>query len=82
MGGAIAYHLTAFLAFVDKHEAVLGIGLGAYGAKYAATGVGSVARIYIHVKRAEAKRAMVSRGEAEGQDFFTAIFTYKTRVVF
>ena len=60
VGGAITYHLTAFLAFVDKHEAVLGIGLGTYGAKYATTGVGSVTGIYIHMKRAEAERAMVS----------------------
>ena len=60
MGGAVADGFAAFLAFMDNYEAMLGIGLGRYWAKYSAALIGSVTWIYIHVKRAEAEGAMVS----------------------
>ena len=49
VGGTATADLTAFFAFGDDDIPLLGIGLGGYGLQVAATGVGAVAGIDVHV---------------------------------
>lgn len=60
MSRLVSYHLTALVTSVDDDVALLGIGLGFYGAENAAAGVGSVTGVDIHVQRAEAEWAVVT----------------------
>ncbi len=82
VGCAVAHYLAALRAFMYQHEAVLGVGLSADRTEYTAALVGSVAGVYIHVKRAEAKRTVVTRGEAKRENLPFAILTDKAGVVF
>ena len=73
---------TALLTTVDDNKAALGVGERLYRAKNAAAIVGSVAGIYVNVKRTKAKRAVIARGVAEGQNLLAAILAYKSGIVF
>ncbi len=78
----VSYGSTAPLTAVNYDITALCIGECLHGAENTATFVLSVARVYINVKRAKAKRAVVSRRVAEGQDLFAAVFAYKAAIVF
>ena len=73
---------ATFVALMDYYVALFRVGLGFYGAKDSATGVGSVAGVNIYVQRAQTKRAVITRGVAERQNLFAAILTHKAVVVF
>ena len=73
---------TALFAAVDDNKAALGVGERLYRAKNAAAIVGSVAGIYVNVKRTKANRAVIARGVAEGQNLLAAILAYKSGIVF
>ena len=62
IGGFVAADLAALFASVNDHESFFGIGFRSDGAKGAPTGIGTVARQDIHVKRPQAIGAMVPRG--------------------
>ena len=73
---------AALLAAVNDDETALRVGKSLYRAKKSAAIVGSVAGIYINVKRAQTKGAMIARGIAERQNLSSAILTDKARIVF
>ena len=60
MGGAVANRGAAFVAAVNDNKALFGVGESLDRAENSAAIVGSVARVYINVKRAKAKWAMVA----------------------
>lgn len=78
----VSAYLAALAATVDYNEALFGVGLGAYGLKLAAARVGAVPRVYVDVKRPQAKRAMVSRRISERLDRASAMHAHKRVVVF
>ena len=80
VGGTATADLTAFFAFGDDDIPLLGIRLGGYGLQVAATGVGAVAGIDVHVPRPQAKGAMVAGGVAQGLDLAAAMDAGKTVV--
>ena len=82
VGGFVADGCSATVAAVYDYVALLWVRLRLYRAKYPAAGVCPVPWIYIHVKRAKAKRTVIARGVAERQNLLAAVFTYKARVVF
>ena len=82
MGGAVAVDLAAFRAFVDDDVALFGVGLGGDGLHQTLTQAGAVAGIYIEVLRPEAKRAVVSRGIAEGLNLAPAVLADEGVVIF
>ena len=82
VSGSVPDNSTAPFTSVNNYIATLWIRLGAGGTKYSAAGVCPVSGIYINVKRAKAKRAMISRGIAQGQYLFTAILANKAVIVF
>ena len=73
--------LTAFVASVNDDKALLGVGKSLNGSKNSLALVGSVAGIYINVKRAETEGTMVSRGVSEWFNLSTAILTDKARII-
>ena len=82
MGGFVAGDAAASVAFVNYYVSLFGVGLYLYRAEYAAAGVRSVTRVYINVKRAEAKRTVVSRRVAERLDLASAIRAGEATIVF
>jgi hypothetical protein len=56
----VSDYRAAFIASVDYNVASLRIGLGAYRAQNAAAGIGTVAGVYVNVKRAKTEGAMIS----------------------
>lgn len=82
MGGFVADCCAALFTFMDYYISALCVGLGFYRAEDTAALVRSVTGVYINVEGAEAKGTMVSRGIAEGQDLFAAIFADKAVIVF
>jgi hypothetical protein len=59
-GGAVTAYLTALFAFMDNNEVLFRIGLCTDRAHKATAGICSIARVYIDVKRPQAKGAMIS----------------------
>ena len=66
VGGFVAHNRAATVAAVYDYISLFGVGLRLYRAEYSAAIVCPVTRVYIHVKRAKAKRTMVARRVAEG----------------
>ena len=82
MGGFVARDASASVAFMDYDISLFRVGLDPYRAQYAAAGVRSVSGVYINVKRAEAERAVISRGVAERENLFSAILADESAIVF
>ncbi len=66
VGGFVADGCAATVAAVYDYVALFGVGLRLYRAEYPAAIVCPVTGIYIHVKRAKAKRTVIAGGIAEG----------------
>ena len=81
VGGLVARDCAASVTLVDKDIASPCVRLCLDRAEYAATGVGSVAGVYVHVYRAEAEGAVIARGVAEGQNLPAAIHAGEAAVV-
>ena len=56
----VSYRLAAFVTAVNYDITLFGVGSGLYRAQNAAAIVCSVTGVYINVKRAEAKRTVIS----------------------
>ena len=82
MGRLVTDGLSTSFASVDDYKATFGVWLGLYGAQNTAASVCSVTRVYIHMKRAEAKWAVIARGVSKGQNLLAAGNTGKAAVVF
>ena len=80
--GFVAVYLAAFGAFVKNDVALLRVGNDLYGVHYRAAFARSVAGVNIYVERAEALRAMVARGVAEGFYLKAAVGADKAVIVF
>lgn len=78
----VAAYLTAFSATVDYYKSLLWVGLGTYRLKLSTTGVCSVTRVYIHVKRPQTMRAVVTRGISKRLYLPSTVNAYKRIVVF
>ena len=59
-GSLVANGLTTLIASVNDDKALLGVGESLYGTKDSLTLVGSVTRVNIYVKRAEAEGTVIS----------------------
>ena len=70
---SVSAYLSAFFTFVDYNKSAFCVGLGADRSHKSSTFVGSVARIYINVKRPQAEGAMIPRGIAQGKHFPSAM---------
>lgn len=81
-GSTIAAESTASAAFVRDDKALLRIRLRENGIHNTAAIRRAVAGIYIEMKTAEAKRAMVARGIAEGWNLASAVLANEAAVVF
>lgn len=82
MRGFVAVNFAAFGAFMENDVTLFRVGERFYWVHDAAAFTGSVAGVYVNVKRAKAFGAMVARGIAEGQNLKPAVCTDKTVVVF
>ena len=78
----VAVYFAAFCAFVQNDVSLFRVGHDLYGVHYAVAFAGSVAGVYVYVERAEALRAVVARGIAEGLYLEAAVCTDKTVIVF
>ena len=67
---------------MNDNKALFGVGESLDRAENSAAIVGSVARVYINVKRAKAERTVIARGVAKGQNLFSAVLADKALVVF
>lgn len=72
---------AASVTAVNDNIALFGIGLCLYRAENTAAVVCPVARVNIHVQRAEAEGTMVPRRVAKGQDLASAVFADEARIV-
>jgi len=78
----VAHERAASVASVRDDISALRVGLCFDGAENTAARVRSVARIYVHVKRAEAEWTVVSRGVAEGKHRLSAVLADEAAIVF
>lgn len=76
-GGFVADGCAAFVTAVNDDKSLFGIGQGLNGAENSLTVVGSVTGVYVNVKRAEAKRAVIARGVAKWLNLFATVFAYE-----
>ena len=82
VGGAVAVKLAAFGTAVNDHVSLSRVGLHADRLHRSAALVGAIPGIDVHVQGPQAKRAVVARGVAQGQDLFSAMRANKAAVVF
>lgn len=81
-GSLVTHRLSAFVAAVDDDKSLLGVGESLYGTKNTLAVVGSVTGIYIHVERAEAEGAVISRGVSKGEHLSATVLADKACIVF
>ncbi len=79
---AVPAYCAAFPAAVDYYISLLCISFDLDRLKLSAALAGSVAGIFVHVKRPKAKRAMVSRRIAERFDLPAAVSADKSVIIF
>ena len=78
----IAVYFAAFGAFVEYYIALFRVGNNLYGVHNAVAFASSVAGVHVYVERAEALRAVVARGIAQGLYLKSAVGTDKAVIVF
>ena len=74
--------LAAFFASGNDDIPLLGIGLGRNRLQLSSAGVGTVARVDVHVKRPQTEGTMIPRGIAQGKHFPAAMGTGEAVVKF
>ena len=77
----VAHGSTAPFASVNNNKSAFGVGKCLHGAQNSAAIVGSVTGIYINVKRAKAKRTVISRCISEREHLASAIFADEARII-
>ena len=73
---------TAFIAFIQYHKSLFGIGERSHRSKYAAAIARPVTGKYIHMKRTQAFWAVISACATQGFDLKSTVYADKTLVVF
>ena len=78
----IAVYFAAFGAFVEYYISLFRVGNNLYRVHNAVAFASSVAGVHVYVERAEALRAVVARGIAQGLYLKAAVGTDKAVIVF